>query len=94
MHAIVSSDAEAILCYANENATQRGESSTAGIGTISAATWLLAGAAMRGCICTIVQIHADDAAKVQGNLASEKGLGRDILKQFLGKVSGLTGRQV
>jgi hypothetical protein len=31
-----------VLIYASENATQRGESSTAGIGTIVAAPWLLA----------------------------------------------------
>jgi hypothetical protein len=69
------SDADAVLIYAAENATQRGESSTAGVGTIAAATWLLAKAIMRGDIAAFRRDVSPKAiGELRGNIAFFDGL--------------------
>jgi hypothetical protein len=69
------SDADAVLIYAAENATQRGESSTAGVGTIAAATWLLAKAIMRGDISpTRGDVSPKAIGELRGNIAFFDGL--------------------
>jgi hypothetical protein len=81
---------EAVLIYAAENATQRGESSTAGVGTVAAATWLLARAIMRGQLSQIWDnLPSGSLETLQGNIASAKGLGVPVIAKFLEDVPGI-----
>jgi hypothetical protein len=61
-------------------------------GAVGSATWLMARAVMRGDLASLPPRHEKvritprtkaDIAKMQGNVASEKGLGRDIIVDFL-----------
>ena len=90
------SDAEAILKSAHENSSQRGLGSTAGLGTIASALWLIAGAVMRGDLSPIgdMSINARAFESLQGNVVSEKGLGAPILEQFLKDVPGITSKHI
>jgi hypothetical protein len=89
------SDADAVLIYAAENATQRGESSTAGIGTIAAATWLLAKALMKGDVRELSQTCTLKAAEtLRGQIASDKGLGRNVVFEFLKDTPGIREQSV
>lgn len=91
------SDAEAVLIYATENSTQRGESSTAGTGSVAGATWLLARAIMRGDdlgqICPRFTKRGGET--LRGQIAcSEVGLGWKAVHTFLQNVPGTSEKSV
>lgn len=90
------SDAEAILKSAHENSSQRGLGSTAGLGTIASALWLIAGAVMRGDVSAISDTSINTRAfeTLQGQIATEKGLGAPVLEQFLEDVPGINKQHI
>ena len=86
-------DASMIRVYARENATQRGNSSTAVAGTVASAVRFLAKGVMTGSL-SVEFNRKHDMAKVRGNLESEKGLGRDLIVDFLDGVPGINENTV
>lgn len=89
---------------AQENATQRGQSSTAGAGSVIAAIMVLAPRIMRGEVDKLPPHRSDssvgtprklhDLQTLQGNLAGDKGIGIDIICDFLHGIPGFTRASV
>lgn len=83
-------DADMVRVYARENATQRGEHATAQCGSVAAAVRLLA----RGLLTTGCLLNSTDTPHsldiLRGQLASDKGLGRDAVVKALDGVPGIT----
>ncbi len=91
---------------AQENATQRGQSSTAGLGSVIAAIMVLAPRILRGELDKLPpKVVSDDSVgnkkrtqsdleKLQGNLASDKGIGIDLICDFLHDINGFTRASV
>jgi hypothetical protein len=86
---------------AQENATQRGQSSTAGQGSIIGAIMILAPRIMRGELDKLPPRYVSDRTvgnhrtksdleKLQGRLATEEGMGIDIICDFLHGIPGFT----
>jgi hypothetical protein len=86
---------------AQENATQRGQSSTAGLGSIIGALMVLAPRIMRGELDKLPKKHLSDGsvgqprsdadmAQLQRRLTDEKGIGEDIICDFLHDIPGFT----
>jgi hypothetical protein len=82
-------DRDMVRVYASENATQRGNSSTALAGTVASAVRYLAKAIMTGEVVSQKFLGKDDLAKVQGNITSQRGLGEDIILRFLTDIPGI-----
>jgi ParB-like chromosome segregation protein Spo0J len=85
-------DAAMIRVYARENATQRGNTSSAVAGTVASAIRFLAKSVLTGSLATIVAKL--DADKVRGNLTAGRGLGEDVIIAFLPSIPGVTLRSV
>jgi ParB/RepB/Spo0J family partition protein len=83
-------DSAMIRVYARENATQRGNSSTAVAGTVASAVRFLAKAIMVGS-ATSEKIFrsAKELETARGIFESERGMGRDIVVRFLDGVPGV-----
>jgi len=86
---------------AQENGTQRGQSSTAGLGSIIGALMVLAPRIMRGELDKLPKKHLSDGsvgqprsdanmAQLQRRLTDEKGIGEDIICDFLHDIPGFT----
>jgi ParB-like chromosome segregation protein Spo0J len=88
-------DADMIRVYARENATQRGNTSTAAAGTVLAAVRYIAYAVMTG-EQGFSQIweKPEDLSKLQGNIASLKGIGVPVILAFLADVPGVNKASV
>jgi flagellar biosynthesis GTPase FlhF len=85
------SDAQMIRMYADENATQRGNSGTAIAGSVASAVRFLAKAIMTGeDIPGFHGISQRALECVSGNLASSKGLGAEIIVTFLEGIPSVT----
>lgn len=84
-------DASMIRVYARENATQRGNSVTALAGSVASSVRFLAKAVLTGNLGTILPRLPERAIQVAtGQIASEAGLGKDLVLQFLFNVPGVT----
>ncbi|MCP3471441.1 ParB/RepB/Spo0J family partition protein [Bradyrhizobium sp. CCGUVB1N3] len=82
-----------IRIYARENATQRGQSGTAQVGTVAAALRYLAKQIMTGGVSRdFARNH--DLDKLQGNIASAKGIGEPIITEFLQNVPDINEHTV
>jgi hypothetical protein len=82
-------DATAIRIYARENATQRGNSGTAQTGTVAAAVKFLA----KGLLTGSPEIRRS-SPEALGNLQSDKGLGENLITDFLKGVPGINKNTV
>jgi hypothetical protein len=85
-------DAVMIRVYARENATQRGQSSTALTGTVAAAMKYVAKAILTGTAGSdkfITTLKAFDLPTLRGHLLTDDGIGRKILVAFLGEIPGI-----
>lgn len=80
-------DAAMVRIYARENATQRGNTGTSQTGSIASAIKFIARMVLGG--VSEEFFRNNDAAKIQGNLTSEKGIGRDSIVEFLAGVPGI-----
>jgi hypothetical protein len=85
------SDADMIKMYATENATQRGNSGTAIAGTVASALRFLAKAVLTGTSREITQRSLETA---YGQITTEKGLGRELILNFLADVPGVNENSV
>lgn len=86
------SDAQTMVrIYARENATQRGNTSTAATGTVAAAIQCIAHDVLSG---TSGKFTGRSAETVRGQIESEKGLGRDVVLEFIGDVPNVTENTV
>jgi hypothetical protein len=78
-------DAGLIRVYARENATQRGNSGTAQVGTVAAAVRYLAKLIMTGTLRHVSpfgETSTKSEEVLRGQLASDKGLGEPIIVEF------------
>ena len=78
-----------IRVYATENATQRGNTSTAVTGSVASALRYLVKAILKNDEGIWQICQKGDLEKIRGNLTSEKGIGRDIIERFLVGVPGI-----
>lgn len=79
-----------IRVYARENATQRGNSSTAVAGTVASAVRFLAKVLMvDGDVARNLARSQKALETIKGQLASDKGLGWDFILSFLQGVPGI-----
>ena len=85
-------DEEMVFVYGTENATQRGNSTTAAVGTVAAGLRVIARAILLGPdhISRIVEISQKSWECARGNLTSEKGIGAPIISEFLKRVPKVT----
>jgi hypothetical protein len=85
-------DSEMILMYATENATQRGNSGTAVAGSVASATKFL----MKGILVGSPEIRrtSHELATARGNIASERGLGWEVILEFLEAIPGINKNTV
>lgn len=81
-------DAAMIRVYARENATQRGNSGTAMAGTVASAIRFLAKAVLTGTLSRFLESVSED--HVRAHLTSERGLGQNVILQFLPRIPGIT----
>lgn len=86
------SDRTMLQIYATENATQRGNTSTAIAGTVASAITqiaklLIANAAH---LCGFQQTSAKSIEVARGNLMNGQGVGRDLIEAYLHGVPGIT----
>jgi hypothetical protein len=86
-------DAAMVRIYARENATQRGNTGTAQTGSVAAAVRLLAKACLGGS-GEFSRSNRLSLEEIRGNLASEKGLGRDMIVRFLDGIPGINDYSV
>jgi hypothetical protein len=84
-------DAAIIRIYARETATQRGNSSTAVAGTVASAVRFLKKAILTG---TSGEITGRSMETACGQIASDKGIGRELIVEFLDGVPGMTENAV
>lgn len=84
-------DAALIRVYARENATQRGNTGTAQAGTIAAAIRFLAKVVMNG---TSVEFNRRSLETARGQIATDKGIGRELIVEFLKDVPGVNENSV
>ena len=86
------SDADMALVYATENATQRGNSTTAVAGSIASAIRLLTKAILLGHehLARILATSPKGWETAGGNLTEGRGLGHELLEQFLSGVPHLS----
>lgn len=111
----VTDDDTQMRWLAQENATQRGQSSTAGIGSVVGAIMVLAPRIMKGELNKLpprwvvsrgttgnnekpkekeTRRTISDLEKLQGRLATETGIGEDIICDFLHGIPGFTSNAV
>jgi hypothetical protein len=83
-------DAWMIRVYARENATQRGNHATAQTGSVASTVRFLTKKILTGDICGIPQMSQRAIESARGNIASDKGIGRDIILEFLEGIPGIT----
>lgn len=84
------SDAEMIRMYAGENATQRGNQGTAITGTVaSAAKYKLKEIFLGDHVRGNPQTSKKALETIQGQVATQKGIGRDIIVEFLHNIPGI-----
>jgi hypothetical protein len=85
-------DVGLIRIYAMENATQRGQSGTAQVGTVAAALRFLAKQVMVG---LTPDFRSDkDMSKVRSHLTAGDGVGEPLITEFLQKVPGINKNSV
>jgi hypothetical protein len=77
-----------VRVYARENATQRGNTSTALAGAVASAVQYIAKAILTGGSQKFLGTR-ENLEVIRGNLTSEQGLGEDLLK-FLQDIPGMT----
>jgi ParB-like chromosome segregation protein Spo0J len=82
-------DAQLIRIYARENATQRGNGGTAITGTIASAVRFIAKAIMLGHVWRNHQTSVKGEQILRGQLEGEKGIGREVITEFLEGVPGI-----
>jgi ParB-like chromosome segregation protein Spo0J len=82
-------DATMVRVYARENATQRGNTSTALAGAVASAVRYLAKVILTGGSQKFLGT-LENLEVIRGNLTSEKGLGEDVLLKFLQDIPGMT----
>lgn len=85
-------DADMVKVYAGENATQRGNTSAALAGSVASAIRYLSKAILTGnrnLLKNFSEGSEYSLGSLQGNLTSEKGLGRDIVVSFLDGTPGI-----
>jgi hypothetical protein len=90
-------DEELIRLYAEENATQRGNYGTAQAGSIASTVHFLAKAVMVGNlveISTRFDMPTRAIETLRGQIASERGLGRKLILNFLHDVPGINQQAV
>ncbi len=84
-------DATMIRIYARENSTQRGTSTgTARAGSVAAALRMVAHDVFTGDISRNLEISARAAECAQGNAASVKGIGADLISRYLAGIPSVT----
>jgi ParB-like nuclease domain len=85
-------DMSLIRVYARENATQRGNTSTALAGTVASAVRFLAKAILTG---VTEKFFSDfDLQTLRSHLLGERGLGREVLLAFLPDIPGINAGSV
>jgi hypothetical protein len=84
-------DAGMVRVYARENATQRGNTGTAQAGSVAAAIRVIAKMVLTG---TSGQLDGRSASTIAGQIASEKGIGREAVADFLAGVPGINEKSV
>lgn len=82
-----------IRIYATENATQRGQSGTAQVGSVAAALRYLAKQVIMGGSRDFT-ITPHDLVTLRGNLVSDKGIGEPLITEFLKSVPGINSNAV
>lgn len=84
------SDERMIWIYGMENCSQRGNSASAILGLVASAVWFLAYAILKG-EGGFVQIwtKGEDLKKLQGNITSGRGIGRETIEQVLKGLPGI-----
>jgi ParB-like chromosome segregation protein Spo0J len=85
-------DAEMIRVYADENATQRIDSSIAATGVVASCLKYLIKGVLRNDkdVCEILQTSDKGLEIIRGQIASSKGIGRDTILRFLEGTPGIT----
>jgi hypothetical protein len=76
-------DAAMVRVYARENATQRGNTGTAQIGTVASAVRLLAKEIITGHVPSIDGTSPKSLETLRGQIKSSKGLGVDVIMRLL-----------
>lgn len=82
-------DAGMIRVYATENATQRGNSSTAVAGTVAAAFRFIVKGILTGRVSREITGNPLSRQQVEGNLLSGRGIGADLIERFLTDVPSI-----
>jgi hypothetical protein len=82
------SDEDMARMYATENATQRGQQSTARAGSVASAIRVIAREVLSGRVSGQFSRYSD-LPKIRGNLTSEHGLGKDVVGRFLAGIPGI-----
>jgi hypothetical protein len=86
------SDSDMIRMYANENATQRGNSGTAIAGSVASAVHFIAKALLTG---LTPDFRSDlDLEKARRHLTGEAGLGEPLVTEFLADIPGINKNTV
>ena len=89
-----SDDQTMVRVYARENATQRGNTSTAATGTVAAAIQCIAHEVLSGNAVSSGKFTRRSLADIRGGIESEKGLGRDVVLEFIGDVPNVSENTV
>jgi flagellar biosynthesis GTPase FlhF len=85
-------DAAMVRIYARENATQRGNTATAQAGSVAAAVRVLAKMILGGRLSP--QLGRKSLEHLRGNIASDRGIGQDVVEEFLDGIPGVTSKVV
>jgi hypothetical protein len=88
------SDAEMIRMYANENATQRGNSGTAIAGSVASACKFLLKGVFTGDVGGFPPRSKKALETLQGQAVTERGLGWDLILDFLAEIPGVNQNTV
>lgn len=87
-------DPAMIRIYATENATQRGNSSTAIAGSVASAIRFLVKAVMTGNLSGIPERSRRGLETTRGQLETDRGLGEPIITEFLDGIPGIKKNSV
>jgi hypothetical protein len=85
---------EMVLLYATENSTQRGNTSTALAGTVASAVSYLTKGIITGTVATEKFFSCFDPEQTRRQLEADRGIGREVIVEFLKKVPGINNGTV
>jgi ParB-like chromosome segregation protein Spo0J len=88
------SDADMIRMYANENATQRGNTGTALAGTVASAIRFLLKGLFTGDLSGFPLRSKKALETMRGQVGAERGLGYDVILEFLNDIPGVNQNTV